>query len=135
MTWVRTNLPIAYKETFMRTIIFIMVVFGFFAQHEARAKQDFSYGADQKQAIDVYFVEQPIGMIVMLESGSWPKGDKSNAGVCRNKAAYWGQKGYLFVSVNTRLLPQADPIEQACDLSSALALAQDIGARAGVASG
>jgi acetyl esterase/lipase len=44
--------------------------------------------------------------------------------VVTNKVARWAPRGFVFISVNTRLLPKADPLRQAEDVAKALAVAQ-----------
>ncbi|MGI9395339.1 MAG: carboxylesterase family protein [Boseongicola sp.] len=87
---------------------------------------DLSYGRHPAQVLDVYTPESAVKapVIVMLHGGAWAFGDKRNRQVWRAKTDYWGPRGYVFVSVNTRLLPDADPIEQTQDLAGALAFIQ-----------
>lgn len=92
----------------------------------AQERRTYAYGSDSQQQLDLYrlgtSVAQPV--IVMLHGGAWRTGDKANRSVWEAKAAYWLPRGYTFVSVNTRLLPNADPIAQTMDLSMALAFLQ-----------
>lgn len=100
---------------------------------EAQNRSEYAYGPDPSQVLDVYgsnaHSDAPI--IVMLHGGAWKIGDKRNPGVWRGKTRHWGAKGYLFVSVNTRLLPEAEPIAQARDLARALAFVQQDASRWG----
>ena len=88
--------------------------------------REYAYGSDPKQVLDVYRPEngQNAPVIVMLHGGAWRIGDKSNAQVWRAKSRHWNGRGWIFVSVNTRLLPDADPLEQTKDLARALAFVQ-----------
>ncbi|MDP5360646.1 MAG: alpha/beta hydrolase [Paracoccaceae bacterium] len=99
----------------------------------AQTRQEFSYGPDPRQRLDIYrpqnVVDAPI--LVMLHGGGWRGGDKRYAGVWRAKVANWVPQGYVFVAVNTRLLPQAGPIDQAVDFAAALAFIQQNAARFG----
>lgn len=63
-------------------------------------------------------------IIVMVHGGAWKAGSKSAAGVVDNKVAHWLPQGFIFVSVETRLVPQANPLEQAQDVAAALASVQ-----------
>jgi arylformamidase len=99
--------------------------------------RDIAYGADPKQRMDVYL---PTGgvttaggapVIFMVHGGGWRTGDKRMAKVVDNKAARWLPLGFVFVSVNNRLLPQADPLDQVHDIAQALALAQSRAGRWG----
>jgi arylformamidase len=95
------------------------------AQRPAHA--DVAYGQDPSQTLDVYApatATQGAPVIFMVHGGAWAMGDKASSHVVRHKAARWLPKGLLFISVNYRLLPEADPLEQARDVARALAFAQ-----------
>ncbi|ESQ82419.1 hypothetical protein AEAC466_17515 [Asticcacaulis sp. AC466] len=89
-------------------------------------KQTLSYGADARQAIDIYTPpnthDAPV--IVMVHGGAWKVGDKANTGSVENKLKYWLPKGYVFVSVNYRMLPDIMAYEQAEDVAAALRYVQ-----------
>ena len=90
--------------------------------------RDVEYGPDFLQTMDVYLppvLDDP-PVILMLHGGAWMAGDKSVENVFARKAVHWLDKGYVFISANTRLMPQADPIEQAEDLAAAIAAAQSM---------
>jgi arylformamidase len=99
--------------------------------------RDVAYGADPKQRMDVYLptggtsgaVGAPV--IFMVHGGAWRTGDKRMAKVVDNKAARWLPLGFVFISINNRLLPQADPLDQVHDIAQALALAQNRAGRWG----
>jgi acetyl esterase/lipase len=88
--------------------------------------RDVAYGPDAAQRMDVYVPHgaKNAPVIVMVHGGAWRFGDKSNAGVVANKVARWLPEGFIFISVNYRMLPKARPLEQADDVARALALAQ-----------
>ncbi|MEN9437102.1 MAG: hypothetical protein RIR09_1757 [Pseudomonadota bacterium] len=101
--------------------------------------RDVPYGSDPRQRMDVYLpdVFQAVAndrntgaaarkspVILMVHGGGWRHGDKASSAVVDNKAAHWLARGYVFVAVNNRLLPQANPLEQARDVAQALAAAQ-----------
>jgi acetyl esterase/lipase len=90
------------------------------------ARHDLAYGASVDQRLDVYLPERmhAAPIIIMVHGGAWMFGDKANRGVVEPKATHWTQKGYAFVSVDYRLLPQASPLEQANDVADALAYVQ-----------
>lgn len=81
-----------------------------------------AYGGDPAQAIDVYIPKgaRNAPVLVMVHGGAWKIGDKGNVGSVENKLKAWLPKGYIFVSVNYRLLPKADAYEQAQDVAAAL---------------
>lgn len=82
-----------------------------------------AYGSDPAQALDVYLPpgappDAPI--IVMVHGGAWKIGDKSNSGVVENKLRHWLPKGFIVVSVNYRMLPEAMAYAQAQDVAQAV---------------
>src|SRR6185295_4587727 len=89
-------------------------------------ERDVSYGTFPRQRMDVYL---PTGtrtgaVIVMVHGGAWRIGDKSMPQMVGNKVARWVPRGDVFVSINYRMLPQADPLTQADDVARALAAVQ-----------
>ncbi|HVZ46652.1 MAG TPA: alpha/beta hydrolase [Ramlibacter sp.] len=90
-----------------------------------RVLRDVAYGADPAQRFDVYLPPKPSGPVIfMVHGGAWKFGDKASADVVVNKAKHWLARGFVFVSVNNRLLPKANPLQQAEDVAAALAAAQ-----------
>lgn len=63
-------------------------------------------------------------MIVMVHGGGWTRGDKTSAGVVRNKVRYWLPEGYIVVSLNYRMVPDVDVRAEAEDVARALAYVQ-----------
>lgn len=102
----------------------------------ARVLRDVAYGSDPRQRMDVYLPSsarpgpQARGaadgapVIFMVHGGGWRHGDKGSGAVVNHKVARWVAQGFVFISVNNRLLPDADPLEQARDVARALATAQ-----------
>nr|WP_315463869.1 alpha/beta hydrolase [uncultured Rhodoferax sp.] len=90
--------------------------------------RDVPYGSDALQKMDVYLPDAPATgpapVIFMVHGGGWRTGDKRHSNVVDNKAKRWLPKGFVFVSVNNRLLPEADPLDQVRDVARALASAQ-----------
>lgn len=95
-----------------------------------RRLADLPYGDAAKQRIDVYLppagTSPPGGapILVMVHGGAWMFGDKSSRGVVGAKVDHWVATGWIFVSVNNRLLPEAEPLAQAEDVAHALAFVQ-----------
>lgn len=91
-----------------------------------QTRRDIAYGPDPKQRLDAYLPprahDAPI--LVMVHGGAWAFGDKGSDNVIDNKLAHWIPQGFIVVSVNNRLLPQAAPLEQARDVARALAKVQ-----------
>ena len=89
--------------------------------------RDIPYGNSGKQRMDVYLprdARKQAPVIFMVHGGGWRTGDKALRAVVENKMARWVPRGFIFVSVNYRLLPEADPLQQAEDVARALATAQ-----------
>ena len=91
-----------------------------------RVERGIAYGSDKQQSFDVYIPAQAKNapVIFMVHGGAWSMGDKSMERVVKNKVARWVPKGFIFITTNYRLLPNADPLEQARDVVSAIAVAQ-----------
>ncbi len=94
--------------------------------HHTPSVRDLAYGSDPRQRMDVYLPAKPVNapVILMVHGGGWRWGDKESGAVVDNKVARWVALGFVSVSVNNRLLPQANPLEQARDVAQALAVAQ-----------
>jgi acetyl esterase/lipase len=60
----------------------------------------------------------------MVHGGAWAFGSKDYKGVVESKVAHWLPRGYLFVSVDYRMLPDQDVSGQADDVARALAFVQ-----------
>jgi arylformamidase len=92
----------------------------------ARALSDIAYGSEPRQRLDVYLPAQPrhAPILFFVHGGGWANGNKDNPGVVEHKAAHWLPKGYILVSANYRMLPDADPLVQAQDVATALATVQ-----------
>jgi len=96
------------------------------AQLGAELLADLPYGQHERQRLDVY---RPLNarsapILLMVHGGAWDKGDKRMDRVVENKMARWLPQGYLFVSTNYRLLPDATPLQQAEDIAQALSYVQ-----------
>ena len=91
-----------------------------------RAERNLAYGKHPDQRLDAYFPRGPRSgaVIVLVHGGGWRIGDKALPGVVENKLERWLPQGHVVVSVNYRLLPDADPLEQARDVARAMAFVQ-----------
>ena len=87
---------------------------------------DIAYGSDSEQRLDIYRPHKVEGAptIFMVHGGGWRVGDKATGRVVDNKVARWLPEGYLLVSINYRMLPELDGLQQADDVARALAFAQ-----------
>ncbi|MDR3409358.1 MAG: alpha/beta hydrolase [Formivibrio sp.] len=92
----------------------------------AKLLRDIAYGSDGRQRMDVYLPAQAMNapVIFMVHGGAWRTGDKAMVRVTQNKIQRWVTQGFIFISINYRLLPNADPALQADDVAQALASAQ-----------
>ncbi|HSW05266.1 alpha/beta hydrolase [Aquabacterium sp.] len=93
---------------------------------DVQVERDLAYGPDPAHRLDVY---RPAGraagpLLVLVHGGAWAIGDKAGPALLGHKLAHWLPKGYVVVSVNYRLLPLAQPLEQARDLARALGFVQ-----------
>ncbi len=84
---------------------------------------DASYGSDPAQTLAAYVPAhaQNAPVIVMVHGGGWRIGDKNMAGVIENKVKHWLPKGFIFVSIDYRMLPDAQVDVQAQDVAAAVA--------------
>ncbi|MCY1161061.1 alpha/beta hydrolase fold protein [compost metagenome] len=120
--------------------IFILLCFNpsaysnYFATHvlsKTKPLKNIAYGPHPQQAMDVYFPTQPLTdktpapLIVMVHGGAWTIGDKNNAAVVKNKVDYWSKQGWIFISINYRLVPNATLQQQTQDIAEALIYIQN----------
>lgn len=105
----------------------LALLLGPLAQAEPLVRKDVPYGPDAAQRFDVYAPSRALGapVIVMVHGGGWRTGDKDMGRVVDGKLARWLPRGFVFVTVNYRLLPPAGPLDQARDVARALAAAQN----------
>ncbi|PXX45002.1 alpha/beta hydrolase fold domain-containing protein [Undibacterium pigrum] len=94
-----------------------------------RVLRDIAYGSDKQQTMDIYLPanaasQKNMPVIFMVHGGAWRTGSKTARGVVENKVAHWLPRGYVFISINYRMLPEIKPLEQADDVAKALAAAQ-----------
>lgn len=90
------------------------------------AIRDIAYGSHPRQKMDVYLPKDAKNapMIVMMHGGGWTTGDKNGSLIYINKVNRWGPKGFIIISVGTRLMPEADVYAQVQDLTQAVVTAQ-----------
>ena len=91
--------------------------------------RDLAYGNDKRQTMDIYLPanatsQKAMPAILMVHGGAWRAGSKTARGVVENKAAHWLPKGYIFISINYRMLPDAPVAVQERDVQAALMAAQ-----------
>jgi len=88
--------------------------------------KDVVYGVHPKQNMDIYAPAKANNapIIMTLRGGGWTSGDKEELLSYINKVNRWVPKGFIVVSVDTRLMPDADVYAQIDDLAQAVAHVQ-----------
>ena len=90
------------------------------------AHRDLAYTTPKtdKQTLDVYAPAGARGLpvVVWIHGGGWQTGDKATV---NHKPAAFADKGFVFVSVNYRLLPDASIGEMAGDVAKAVRWVRD----------
>ncbi len=86
-----------------------------------------AYGPNRSHRMDVYSspFTSNAPVILMLHGGSWTTGSRRWPDAWLFKVLHLVPKGYVFVSATTRLLPEADQLEQVHDFALALKYVQD----------
>lgn len=89
-------------------------------------RQGFHYGRALQQTLEVYAPPDAHAapIVVMVHGGGWILGDKNVDRVVVNKVKHWLPLGFIFVSVDYRLAPEAPPDVEARDVAAALAYVQ-----------
>jgi acetyl esterase/lipase len=99
---------------------------------QVRVERDLAYGPHRRQRLDAYLpgtVRGPI--LLMVHGGGWAAGDKRAPAMVVPKVRHWTAQGFVVVSTNYRLVPDASPLEQARDVARALAFVQKAAPRWG----
>ncbi|MFZ2753184.1 MAG: alpha/beta hydrolase [Lysobacteraceae bacterium] len=98
---------------------------------DAAAMRDVAYGSHPQQVFDVFLPADPrdAPTIFYVHGGGWQHGDKATG--IGTKAARWTAAGAIVISTNYRLVPDADPMEQARDVARSVAKAQALVAERG----
>uniref|UniRef100_UPI0039B64623 alpha/beta hydrolase n=1 Tax=Vibrio vulnificus TaxID=672 RepID=UPI0039B64623 len=86
----------------------------------SRVLRDQPYGPDPAQRMDVFIPPgaRSAPVILMVHGGGWRRGDKAHGRVVDNKVAHWLPAGAIVVSVNYRMLPEADVPTQRDDVAA-----------------
>lgn len=90
-------------------------------------ERDIAYGENRQHKLDLYRPDsaQDAPIMVMVHGGAWRLGNKSIGRGVRNKVEHWVGKGWILVSLDYRLLPEAKPLDQARDVARAIAFVED----------
>lgn len=89
-----------------------------------------SFGADEKQRLDVYSPKDVKGapVVIFIHGGEWTKGDKAAVSF---KPKFLNENGVVFVSTNYRLSPAAKHPAHVGDIASAIRWVRDHAAEIG----
>ncbi len=101
---------------------------------KAPGSETIAYGSDPLQALDVWRakdVRGPAPLIVYVHGGGWKRGSKDNA-TGRFKPVHYPEQGYVFASINYRLVPAATVEQQAADVAGAVKALIDRAATLGI---
>lgn len=110
----------------MKRYILSLLILGWAASAQASVTPtEYAYGRDPLQTLDVTPLPgaKKAPILIMVHGGAWMVGDKTDVTVSEPKRSYFAQPdhgGFMFVSVNYRLTPQADAYDQAWDVAHAV---------------
>lgn len=112
----------------MRTVVaFLLLVIPLLAA-EPKVHRDLAYAGpkNERQALDVYAPPEGKGhpVVFWVHGGGWQAGDK---GEVQMKPQAFVDKGFVFVSTNYRLLPEATIEQMAGDVAKAIRWTQEHG--------
>ncbi len=110
----------------MRTIVAFLLVATTAAADDSRSQRGLAYAEpkNDRQALDVYAPAEGKGrpIVFWIHGGGWQGGDKSEA---HAKPRAFVDRGFVFVSTNYRLLPEATIKEMAGDVAKAIRWTRD----------
>ena len=92
----------------MKTPLFLLAaLFSLSPLHAQTMKSDLAYVPEghARHVLDVYSPDgaKDLPVVFWIHGGGWQSGDKANVNA---KPAWFGEKGFVFVSINHRLLPE-----------------------------
>lgn len=113
----------ALVSSAMRAFPYFLALFPLLAQ-AGMVKTDLAYGDHPLQKLDLHIPDTPTKAPVMvyIHGGGWRRGDKAAVGL---KPAFFNGKGWIFVSVNYRLLPEGQHPANVNDVALAVAKVHD----------
>ena len=113
----------AFYPAMRRLLFFLPALFPLLSS-AGTSERDVSYGDHPLQKLDLYLPDKPVKSPVMvyIHGGGWRRGDKAAVGL---KPVFFNAKGWIFVSVNYRLLPEGQHPANVNDVALAVAKVHD----------
>jgi acetyl esterase/lipase len=110
----------------MRTLIAFLLLAGTAQAAEPKVHRDLAYAEpkNERRTLDVYAPTQGKGhpVIVWIHGDGWERGDKVDV---QKKPQAFVDRGFVFISVNYRLLPDVTIKQMARDVAKAIRWAHD----------
>jgi arylformamidase len=110
----------------MLTFLFVPVLAFPLVADEPKAQRAVAYAdtKDERQTLDVYAPSggKNLPIVVWIHGGGWQAGDKKDV---QHKPQAFTDKGFVFVSINYRLLPKATIKQMAQDVAKAIRWVHD----------
>jgi acetyl esterase/lipase len=108
----------------MKTIAALLLLVSPALAADPREFHDLSYVKNQRQSLDIFAPAEgknhPI--MVWIHGGGWQRGDKSGA---KEKPRAFVERGYVFVAISYRFIPQVSIKEMTGDVAQAIRFAHD----------
>lgn len=87
--------------------------------HEIKRDLSYSEDAHARKKLDIYIPlrAKKLPVVVWIHGGGWQTGDKSDVHI---KPRFFNELGYIFVSVNYRLLPEVEMVAIVNDVAESI---------------
>lgn len=98
---------------------------------EEKVLRDVAYGEHELQRLDLYRPkgDSPMPVMVYVHGGGWRTGDKARVG---EKARFFNERGWIFISINYRLVPDVVFPDNVLDVAKAITwISRNIAQQAG----
>lgn len=107
-----------------RNLVFLLILIPAFASAQSATEPYRTDTLSDNNTLDIYSFDGASNAPVMIyvHGGAWTIGDKSSVG---DKPQYFNSKGYVFISVNYRLVPDVAVENQFDDIDHALRWVHD----------
>ncbi len=108
------------------TVLFVVSLASPLLAAEPKIHRDLAYGEpnNERQTLDVYAPAEGVNhpVVVWIHGGGWHSGDKKEV---QKKPQAFTDKGFVFVSINYRLLPHVTIKQMAGDVAKAIRWTHD----------